>query len=119
MEPEPNMPPPCQTCPCHANHPVAGRSVVRWLPVVLWRACAPVSFPAGQRIDETEVETVVDCARAFLLHRPVRADRVMVGWCVNDYQIDIATPAGRTEYKRIIDQATAVGARHLLFSRAF
>jgi hypothetical protein len=83
-----------------------------------WRWISPGASEGGQRIDEAEVEAAVGCARAFLLHHPTRADRVMVGWCVNDYQIDIATPAGRTEYQRIIDQASAVGARHLLFDPA-
>ena len=40
----------------------------------------------------------------------------MVGWCVNDYQIDIATAEGRTEYKRIFDMAAALGAEHVLFA---
>ena len=83
-----------------------------------WRFVPAGSADAGQRVDMAEVDAVVDCARAFLLHRPTHAERVMVGWCVNDYQIDIGTPEGRTEYKRIIDQAAAVGAKHLLFDPA-
>lgn len=83
-----------------------------------WRWVPPGTPESGQRIDVAEVDGVVECARAFLLHRPERADRVMIGWTVNDYQVDIATPEGRVEYARIIDQAAAVGARHLLFSPA-
>jgi hypothetical protein len=42
----------------------------------------------------------------------------MVGWCANDYQIDIATVAGRTEYQRIFDMASELGADHVLFAPA-
>ena len=42
----------------------------------------------------------------------------MVGWCVNDYQIDIAKPEGRAEYKRIIDQVAAIGGKRILFDPA-
>src|SRR5262249_45509437 len=42
--------------------------------------------------------------------------RIHVGWCENDYQIDLAKPEGRAEYKRIIDQAAALGCTHLLFA---
>ncbi len=83
-----------------------------------WRWQPPETPPSGPRIDRAEVDAMVDCARAFLLYRPTRASRVMIGWTVNDYQIDISTPAGRAEYRRIMDQAAAVGARHLLFDPA-
>ncbi|MGE5296978.1 MAG: hypothetical protein ACM3VT_19315, partial [Solirubrobacterales bacterium] len=77
--------------------------------------------PAAQPeawIDRGEVDAVVECVRAFLLWKPERSQRVHVGWCENDYQIDIATPEGRAEYKRIIDQAAAVGCRDILFAPA-
>ena len=44
--------------------------------------------------------------------------RAHIGWCENDYQIDIGTPEGRAEYKRIIDQAAAVGCQHVLVTPA-
>jgi len=69
-------------------------------------------------VDRGEVDALVDCVRAFLLWRPTHTTRINVGWCENDYQIDIATPEGRVEYKRIIDQAAAVGCRNLLFAPA-
>lgn len=78
----------------------------------------PGDLETGPRIDHAEVDAVVECARAFLTYRPAKPERVMVGWCVNDYQIDIATPEGRTEYKRIIDQVAAIGGRHILFDPA-
>lgn len=69
-------------------------------------------------LDRAEVEALVDCVRAFLLWHPTRTTRVNVGWCENDYQIDIGTPEGRAEYKRIIDQAAAIGCRDILFAPA-
>ena len=40
-----------------------------------------------------------DLVRAFLLYRPTRPLNIMVGWCVNDYQIDVADAEGRAEYQ--------------------
>ena len=42
--------------------------------------------------------------------------KINIAWCENDYQIDIATAAGRAEYKRIIDRAAQFGLTHLLFA---
>ena len=75
--------------------------------------------PQGEGwLDRAEVDAVVECVRSFLLWRPTRSVRINVGWCENDYQIDIATPEGRAEYKRIMDQAAAIGCRHILFAPA-
>jgi hypothetical protein len=83
-----------------------------------WRL-VPAGTPApGPQIDVAEVDAAVDCARAFLSYHPTVPERVMVGWCVNDYQIDISKPEGRTEYKRIIDQVAAIGGKRLLFAPA-
>ncbi len=80
-------------------------------------------IPAGTpdrapRIDVAEVDAAVGCSRAFLTYHPTVPERVMVGWCVNDYQIDISKPEGRVEYKRIIDQVAAIGGRRILFDPA-
>jgi hypothetical protein len=69
-------------------------------------------------LDGAEVDAVIACVRAFLLWHPTQSVRINVGWCENDYQIDIATPEGRAEYKRIIDQAAAVGCHDILFAPA-
>ena len=53
-----------------------------------------------------------------MLFRPTRSLRVHVPWCENDYQIDVATPEGRAEWKRILDQVAAVGCQHALFTPA-
>ncbi len=69
-------------------------------------------------IDIAEVNALTDCVRAFLLWRPARSIRVHVPWCENDYQIDVATPDGAAEYKRILDRAAELGATHSLFTPA-
>ena len=71
-----------------------------------------------QGLDEAEVFAFTEMVRAFLLYRPANPLNLMVGWCANDYQIDIATPEGRAEYKRILDMAADVGAEHVLFAPA-
>ena len=73
---------------------------------------------AAPGLDESEVSAFTGMVRAFLLYRPVRPLNIMIGWCANDYQIDVATPEGRAEYKRIMDSAAALGADHLLFAPA-
>jgi len=81
-----------------------------------WRL-APKDSPAPG-LDEAEVDAFTNLVRAFLLYRPAHPLNVVVGWCANDYQIDAATPAGRAEYKRILDSAAAIGADHVLFAPA-
>jgi hypothetical protein len=73
---------------------------------------------SGDGLDDAEVATYTDLVQAFLLYRPAHPLNLMVGWCANDYQIDIATPEGRAEYKRILDTAADVGAEHVLFAPA-
>ncbi|HEX6975220.1 MAG TPA: hypothetical protein VF147_12530, partial [Vicinamibacterales bacterium] len=72
--------------------------------------------PSANGMDEGEIAAFTNLVRSFLLYRPEKPLNLMVGWCVNDYQIDVALPEGRTEYKRIIDRAAELGADHLLFA---
>lgn len=74
--------------------------------------------PAAPGMDEAEVAIFTAMVRAFLLYHPAKPLNLMVGWCVNDYQIDVATPAGRAEYQRIFDMASTLGADHVLFAPA-
>jgi hypothetical protein len=69
-------------------------------------------------IDANEVNALTDCVRAFLLYYPVRSVRVHIPWCENDYQIDVGTPEGVEEYKRIMDRAAELGITHLLYTPA-
>lgn len=76
----------------------------------------PVDAKPG--MDEAEILAFTEMVRAFLLYKPANPLNIMVGWCVNDYQIDIASPEGRAEYKRIIGRAAELGAEHVLFAPA-
>ncbi|MGD1008865.1 MAG: hypothetical protein ABR951_01800 [Candidatus Aminicenantales bacterium] len=68
-------------------------------------------------IDTNEVNALTDCVRSFLLYYPGRV-RVHIPWCENDYQVDVGTPDGVEEYKRIMDRAAELGATHLLYTPA-
>ena len=72
--------------------------------------------PLPPGMDEAEVAAFTDLVHAFLLYHPTRPLNIMVGWCVNDYQIDVAGADGRAEYKRIIDRAAELGAQYLLYA---
>ena len=67
-------------------------------------------------MDEAEVEAFTGMVRAFTLAKPARPVNVFVPWCLNDYQIDIATAEGRTEYKRVFDVAAELGADYAIFA---
>lgn len=89
------------------------QAVPEWRLVDYYKILAESSL-----IDIAEIDALTDCVRAFLLWRPSRSIRVHVPWCENDYQIDIATPEGAAEYKRIMDRAAELGATHFLFTPA-
>jgi hypothetical protein len=76
----------------------------------------PSSEPAPPGMDEAEITTYTDIVRAFMTYRPARPLNLMVGWCVNDYQIDVAGADGRAEYRRIIDRAADLGAQYVLYA---
>ena len=78
-----------------------------------WKV-GPPDGAAG--MDEAEVEAFTGMVRAFTLARPDRPVNVFVPWCLNDYQIDIATPEGRAEYARVLDTAAALGAEYAIFA---
>lgn len=102
---------------CLGVHALRGRELPQQqLPE--WRHVVDGALPTGPRLDDAEIDALVGCARAFLGWRPQRSTRVHIGWCENDYQIDVGTAAGRAEYERILDQAAAVGCGHVLFTPA-
>ena len=78
-----------------------------------WRASQ--DNPA-RGLDEAEVAAFTDMVRAFLLYKPREPINIFVGWCANDYQIDTGTPEGRAEYRRLIDQASSIGAQYVLYA---
>ena len=76
------------------------------------------AFDNVPRLDWAETDALTRCVDAFVLVHPQKSLRIHVPWCENDYQIDVATRAGRTEWKRILDQCAAVGIDHTLFTPA-
>jgi len=78
-----------------------------------WQSPPPPERPG---LDEAEVTAFTNMVRSFLLYRPATPINVFVGWCANDYQIDTGTPEGRAEYRRLIDQAAALGAQYVLYA---
>ena len=85
----------------------AREMVTEWQP-------APSQAPADG-IDKAEVEAFTSMVRAFLIHPSPDPISVLVGWTLNDYQIDVGTPEGREEYKRIIDTTSDLGIQTLLY----
>ncbi len=81
-----------------------------------WALVKSAAHESQAHEDQAEIEAFENCVRAFVLPHQARTVKIEVGWTLNDYQIDIATPEGRTEYKRVIDRAAAMGADHLLFA---
>ena len=78
-----------------------------------WRMASDDTTPG---MDQAEIAAFTAVVRAFMLYDPREPVDIFVGWCANDYQIDIATEAGRAEYKRMIDRAAELGAEHVLFA---
>jgi hypothetical protein len=72
--------------------------------------------PPGPALDWAEIDAITQCEQTRITDRHEKSNRVHVGWCENDYQIDVSTPDGRAEYKRIIDRAAEVGCRDVLFA---
>jgi hypothetical protein len=78
-----------------------------------WHLAAPDSLADG--MDKAEVDAFTACVREFLISPAPDPISVLVGWTLNDYQIDVGTLDGRTEYKRIIDVASELGIQTLLY----
>ncbi len=72
--------------------------------------------PPNDGMDEAEIDAFTACVRASLVDPPVAPISVEVGWTLNDYQIDVGTEEGKAEYKRIIDTASALGIKTLLYA---
>lgn len=83
-----------------------------------WQWLPAGTPPTTAQVDDAETAALVGVARTFLEFHPQRSTRVHIGWCENDYQIDIGTEAGRREYERILLLASEVGCRHVLFTPA-
>jgi hypothetical protein len=75
-------------------------------------------LPIDDLIDKSraEVAAFTDCVRKFLVNQAQEPNSVEVGWTLNDYQIDVGTQKGQAEYKRIIDTASSLGVKTLLYA---
>lgn len=67
-------------------------------------------------MDKAEVNAFTTCVREFLISPSPDPISVLVGWTLNDYQIDVGTAEGRAEYKRIMDVASELGIQTLLYA---
>jgi hypothetical protein len=100
---------------CLVPYTLSGRTVpVETIPE--WKLPPASPDANAQTEDEAEIDAYVNTVRAFVLRSPPRTTKIEIGWTLNDYQIDVATPEGRTEYKRVIDRAAEIGCDHLLFA---
>jgi hypothetical protein len=79
-----------------------------------WHPATPVQAIDG--MDKAEVDAFTQCVREFLISPAPDPISVLVGWTLNDYQIDVGTQEGRAEYKRIIDTASELGIQTLLYA---
>jgi len=73
---------------------------------------------AADGMDDVEIAAFTGCVRAFLIDPSPEPISVEAGWTLNDYQIDVGTDEGKAEYKRIIDTASELGIRTLLYAPA-
>lgn len=81
-----------------------------------WKWVNEEEMSRGPKEDRAEIAAFLGCVRAFILPSSHKTTKIHVGWTENDYQIDVATEAGREEYKKIIDRAAELGCDHLLFA---
>jgi hypothetical protein len=98
---------------CIRAYRLSGRRMPREM-VMEWHL--PPTQAPNDGMDEAEIAAFTDCVHAFLIDPAPSPISVEVGWTLNDYQIDVGTDEGKTEYKRIIDTASALGVQTLLYA---
>lgn len=76
----------------------------------------PQSPKLDDGADTGEIQAFTECVREFVVHPSPDPTSVEIGWTLNDYQIDVATPEGRAEYKRVMDTASDLGIGNLLYA---
>ena len=64
-------------------------------------------------LQDCDVSSSSSSSSSSSCRKPVR---VQVGWDSNDYQIDVGTAAGRTEYKRMLDRDSSLGVTHAIYA---
>jgi hypothetical protein len=98
---------------CIGPYKITGRRIPSKM-VLEWEV--PPSSVSSDGADEGEIHAFTDCVDTFLLHPSPKPISVEVGWTLNDYQINVATPEGRAEYKGILDMSSDLGLRSLLYA---
>lgn len=97
---------------CIGAYRLSGERLPREM-VLEWHI-PPAQMPQDG-MDRAEIDAFTRCVRAFLIHPSPEPITVEVGWTLNDYQIDVGTEGGRSEYKRVIDVASDLGIHTLLY----
>lgn len=100
---------------CLGPYQITGRRLPSKM-VLEWKL--PPASVSSDGADEGEIQAYTDCVDAFLRHPSPKPITVEVGWTLNDYQIDVARPEGRAEYKRILDTSSDLGTQYLLYAPA-
>jgi hypothetical protein len=100
---------------CIGPYRLSGQRLPREM-VLEWEL--PPAPTPSDGMDRTEIAAFTNCVRAFLIEPAPAPINVEVGWTLNDYQIDVGTPEGAAEYRRIIDTASELGIRTLLYAPA-
>ena len=98
---------------CVGTYRLTGERLPREM-VLEWQI--PPSHLPENGMDRAEINAFTRCVRAFLIHPAPVPIAVEVGWTLNDYQIDVGTEEGRSEYKRTIDVASGLGIHNLLYA---
>lgn len=97
---------------CLGAYRLSGRRMPREM-ALEWHL--PPAQSTNEGMDQAEIGAFTDCVRAFLINPAPSPISVEVGWTLNDYQIDVGTPEGKSEYKRIIDTSSELGIQTLLY----
>jgi hypothetical protein len=100
---------------CIGTYRLSGHRQPREM-VLEWHVAPAVAATDG--MDDAEIAAFTNGVRAFLIDPSPAPISVEVGWTLNDYQIDVGTEEGKEEYKRIIDTASELGIRTLLYAPA-
>jgi len=85
---------------------------------MIYEWALPSGEPSQNGADRAEIQAFTECVRNFLIHPSPSPITVEAGWTFNDYQIDVATPKGQAEYKRVMDSTSELGLRTLLYAPA-
>jgi hypothetical protein len=100
---------------CLGTYALTGQKIpVNMVPE--WKWTHGVIKNEGKTEDVAEIQAFTNCVSKFITDHQQKPINVNVGWTENDYQIDVSTASGREAYKRIIDQAAAIGIKYIVYA---